>query len=85
MDRCVRILFEHGYEPVSVDATLVAQRPKIGPYKEAMRANIAQALGLGVSSVSVKATTEEGLGMTGEGLGMKAFAVAVVRNRNEAC
>ena len=82
---CSWILFKNGYEPVNVDVTLVAQRPKISPYKEAMRQNIAQALHIDLSQVSVKATTEEGLGLTGEGAGMKAYALACVRNRNEKC
>ena len=82
---CSKKLFQNGYDPVNVDVTLVAQAPKIGPYKEKMRENIAQALGMSLSDVSVKATTEEGLGMTGEGLGMKAYAVAAVKERYERC
>ena len=80
-----KILFCHGFDPVNVDVTLVAQAPKISPYKEKMRENIAQALNLSLTDVSVKATTEEGLGMTGAGLGMKAYAVAVVTERIETC
>ena len=80
-----KILFCHGFDPVNVDVTLVAQAPKISPYKEKMQENIAQALNLSLTDVSVKATTEEGLGMTGAGLGMKAYAVAVVTERNEKC
>ena len=80
-----KILFCHGFDPVNVDVTLVAQAPKISPYKEKMRENIAQALNLSLTDVSVKATTEEGLGMTGAGLGMKAYAVAVVTERIEKC
>ncbi len=83
--QCSRILFENGYDVVNVDATLVAQRPKISPYKEEMRENIANALGIPVSCVSVKATTEEGLGMTGEELGMKAYAAACITGREERC
>ena len=82
---CSKILFENGFDPVQVDVTLVAQAPKIVPYKDQMRENIAQALNLSLRDVSVKATTEEGLGLTGEGEGMKAYAVATVSERFEKC
>ena len=81
LEECARILSENGYAVVNVDATLVAQRPKIGPYRDQMRRNIARALGVEAACVSVKATTEEGLGMTGTELGMKAYAVAVIMHR----
>lgn len=58
-----------------VDLTIVAQKPKIAPRREEIRANVARLLGLEVESVNVKATTEEGLGFTGEGRGIKAVAV----------
>lgn len=67
-----------GYAVVNIDATLLAQAPKVAPYREAMRHNIAAALGIDVSRVSVKATTEEGLGFTGAGEGMAAHAIALV-------
>lgn len=67
-----------GHEPVNVDATIVAQAPKLAPHIPAMRGNIAAAMGLDVSRVSVKATTEERLGFTGEGLGMAAQAAALI-------
>ena len=60
---------------VHVDLTVVAQIPRIGPYREVIRGNVAQILGIEPRSVNVKATTEEGLGFTGEGLGIKAVAV----------
>ena len=62
----------------NVDATLVAQRPKIAPYVPRMRENIAADLGLSLDAVSVKATTEEGLGFTGSGEAMAAHAAALV-------
>ena len=71
-------LEKHGWQVVNVDATLIAQRPKIGPYREAMRQNIAEALGVDVSQISVKATTEEHLGFTGDSSGMAAHAVALI-------
>ena len=67
-----------GYSVVNVDATLLAERPKLAPYRERMRENIAAALEIDVSQVSVKATTEEGLGFTGRGEGMAAHAVAMI-------
>jgi 2-C-methyl-D-erythritol 2,4-cyclodiphosphate synthase len=67
-----------GFQVVNVDATLIAQRPKIGPYRDEMRLNIAETLGVDVSQISVKATTEEHLGFTGNGSGMAAHAVALI-------
>ena len=58
-----------------VDMTIIAQIPKIGPYRETIRKNVARLLGLDPGAVNVKATTEEGLGFTGERLGIKAVAV----------
>ncbi|HHQ41599.1 MAG TPA: 2-C-methyl-D-erythritol 2,4-cyclodiphosphate synthase [Chromatiales bacterium] len=71
-------LAERGLCPVSVDVTVVAQAPRLAPHVEAMRANIAADLGLDTGRVSVKATTSEGLGFTGRGEGIAAFAVALV-------
>ena len=76
--RVGRILASEGYRVVNIDATLLAQAPKIAPYRDKMRANIAKALQISLSQVSVKATTEEGLGFTGEGLGMAAHAIALL-------
>ena len=73
-----RILREAGFEPGNVDATIVAQAPKLAPHIPAMRRNIAAAMGLDTSCVSVKATTEERLGVTGEGLGIAAQAAALI-------
>ena len=69
-----------GYEIVNVDATVIAQAPKLAPHIKQMRSNIARALGLDVSFVSVKATTEEGLGFTGEGAGISAHAVCLIES-----
>ena len=80
--RRVAVLLEReGYAVGNVDMTLVAQRPKVAPYIEAMRANIAADLGVFITRVSVKATTEEGLGFTGSGEGMAAHAVALLTER----
>ena len=64
------LLEEHFYVVENIDATIIAQRPKMAPYIEQMRKNIADTLGLDVDQVNVKATTEEGLGFTGTGEGM---------------
>ena len=63
---------------VNVDATILAQAPRLAPYRKQMRRNIAAALGIDAEQVGVKATTEEGLGFTGDGSGMAAHAVALV-------
>ena len=63
---------------VNVDATILAQAPRLAPYRKQMRHNIAEALCVGVERVGVKATTEEHLGFTGDGSGMAAHAVALV-------
>ena len=76
--RVVDQLTAAGWRVVNVDATLIAQRPKIGPYREAMRQDIASAIGVDLSCINVKATTEEHLGFTGDGSGMAAHAVALI-------
>ncbi len=74
-----RILADHGYQIENVDSTIIAQAPKMKPHIEAMRQNIADALSIDISQVSVKATTEERLGFTGRGEGISAQAVALIR------
>lgn len=69
-----------GYTVSNIDATVLAQAPKLRPHIDAMRANIAQAAGLDIGQVSVKATTEEGLGFTGSGEGIAAHAVALIES-----
>ena len=78
-----RLLNERGYQVVNIDATLLAQAPKVGPYKQEMAENMARALGIQPDQVNVKATTEEGLGFTGDGSGMAAHAVALLEKLNE--
>ena len=73
-----RIMREHGWKIVNIDSTLLCQKPKLAPYIPAMRENLAAAFGMPVDAVSVKATTEEHLGFTGEGLGIAAHAVALI-------
>lgn len=78
LERVAERLREAGYAVVNLDATVLAQAPKLALYRERMRENLAHALALDASRVSVKATTEEGLGFTGEGLGIAAHAVALL-------
>lgn len=74
-------LRERDFSVVNLDATLVAQAPKIGPYRQQMEENIAVGLDIPVERVNVKATTEEGLGFTGSGSGMAAQAIALLEQR----
>ncbi len=71
-------LSDGGYAVGNIDATVIAQRPKLAPYKEEMQKNIAGALRIDVSQVNVKATTEEGLGFTGTGQGISSQAIALL-------
>lgn len=68
----------------NIDATVIAQRPKLAGYIPAMRANIAGALGLEENQINIKATTEEGLGFTGEGLGIAAQAICLLESVGDA-
>ena len=72
------LLQEHGYRIGNIDATVIAQAPKLAPYISAMRCNIAEAFGVSEDRVNVKATTEEKLGFTGSGEGIAAHAVCLL-------
>ena len=72
------VLQEHGWKPGNLDATVIAQRPKLAPYIDTMRKRIADALETDAENVSVKATTEEHLGFTGSGEGIAAHAVCLI-------
>ena len=76
--RVAMLLQKNGYTVGNVDATIIAQAPKMKPYISTMRKNIAHAVGVSVNCVSVKATTEEGLGFTGERFGIAAHAVCLI-------
>lgn len=77
--KCVGdLLADHLYVIGNIDATVIAQRPKLAPYREEMREKIAGALGISVDQISVKATTEEGLGFTGTGEGISSQAIALI-------
>ncbi|MBR2387831.1 MAG: 2-C-methyl-D-erythritol 2,4-cyclodiphosphate synthase [Clostridia bacterium] len=78
LSEVAKILRENGFSVTNVDSTVIAQRPKLAPFIDEMRQNIASALGVDVSCVSVKATTEEHLGFTGAGEGIAAHAVSLI-------
>ena len=73
-----QLLEENGYSVGNIDATIIAQRPKMAPYIPKIRENIANTLGLELNHVNIKATTEEGLGFTGSGDGISAQAVCIL-------
>ena len=77
-----RLLAEKGFAVVNIDAVLLAQAPKVGPYRVQMAKNMADALGIDPEQINVKATTEEGLGFTGDGSGMAAHAVVLLEKVN---
>ena len=76
--RVAEVMRERRFKLVNVDATVIAQAPKLAPHIPAMRANIAKAFGVEVDCVNVKATTEEHLGFTGSGEGIAAHAVCLI-------
>ena len=78
LDHVVELLGARGWQVGNVDATILAQRPKLAPYLEQMRENLAARMKAALEQVNVKATTEEGLGFTGDGSGMAAHAVALI-------
>lgn len=73
-----QLLEENGYSVGNIDATIIAQKPKMASYIPKMRENIANTLGLELNQVNIKATTEEGLGFTGSGEGISAQAVCIL-------
>ena len=74
------LLTEHNYKIGNIDATIIAQKPKMAPHIPTMRENIASALNISVDQINVKATTEEGLGITGEGLGISSQSICLLFN-----
>lgn len=82
LEKVAEICRENGYIIGNIDATVIAQAPKLAPHITAMRENIAKVCGCDVSQISVKATTEEHLGFTGEKLGISAHCVALMVKRN---
>jgi len=84
LERVVGRLREAGWRPVNVDATIIAERPKVAPHVPAMRARLAGAVGLQPDRIGVKATTSEGMGALGRGEGIGSLAVALI-GRAERC
>lgn len=80
LERVGLLLKEKAYYIVNIDSTIIAQRPKLAPFIDAMAANIARVLGLKKEQVNVKATTTEGLGWEGQGQGIAAQAVVLISN-----
>lgn len=78
LKRVYNRIVSEGYQIVNVDTTVLAQAPKLAPHMRSMRANIAAALCVAIDAISIKATTEEGLGFTGEKLGVAAHAVVLI-------
>ena len=76
--KTAELIREKGWQIGNIDATVVAQAPRLSPYIQEMRENIAATLALSIDAISVKATTEEHLGFTGEGLGIAAHAVCLL-------
>lgn len=83
LERAGRLLEENTFFIENIDATIIAQAPKMRPYIDQMRANIADALHISAAQVNVKATTEEGLGFTGEGQGISAQAICLLTSPME--
>ena len=78
LERIMHIVRDRGFQPVNVDATLVAQAPRLAPHLPLMQANLAPILGLTPADINIKATTTEHMGFTGRGEGMAAYAVVLV-------
>ena len=83
LDRVMELLGEKGYTVGNVDATIIAQRPKLAPYIPQMGQNLAQRMGITLDQVNVKATTEEKLGFTGAGQGIAAHAVCILEKNGK--
>ena len=85
LEKTGKLLEEEGYIIENIDATVIAQRPKLAPYRPQMAVNIARALHLEVNQISIKATTEEGLGFTGSGEGIASQAIALLARVQDLC
>ena len=80
LSHVLHLISEKGYCIINIDATIIAQKPKMAPHIQKMRENIAETLQIDVDQVNVKATTEEGMGFTGEGKGISAQAICLVES-----
>ena len=84
LEKVTAVIREKGYRIGNVDATILAQKPKLAPYIAEMRKNMAEAMQTDIENVSVKATTEEGLGFTGAGQGIAVQAVCLLNRQEES-
>lgn len=82
LEHVAGLVREQGYQVSNLDATIIAQKPKMAPHIPAMRENVARACGVEVERINVKATTEEGLGFTGGGEGISAHCVALMKRKD---
>jgi 2-C-methyl-D-erythritol 2,4-cyclodiphosphate synthase len=80
LERIMKVVRDRGFQPVNIDATIVAQEPRLAPHISAMQANLAPILGLTPAEVNIKATTTEHMGFAGRGEGMAAYAVVLVKS-----
>lgn len=78
LDQVGRFLKDKGYSVINIDATIIAQKPKMAPHIEEMRKNISAALGITIDKINIKATTEEGLGFTGSGEGISSQSICLI-------
>jgi 2-C-methyl-D-erythritol 2,4-cyclodiphosphate synthase len=83
LQHALELAGEHGLVPSTCDLTIIGERPRIAPHREAMRQSLAELLGIPLQCTSVKATTTEGLGCTGRGEGLAALAVVVMCRQDE--
>lgn len=79
LERTNKLLHEHGYVVENADVTIVCQEPKLAPFIEQMRKNVADVLDVDIGCINIKATTTEGLGFEGEGLGISSTAVVIIK------
>jgi 2-C-methyl-D-erythritol 2,4-cyclodiphosphate synthase len=84
LEACAQRVRDQGYAIANIDATIVVDRPKLAPYIGAMRENVATRLQLPLECVSIKAKTSEGMGYTGDGTGIAAYAVAAIEKKERA-
>ncbi|MBQ7500500.1 MAG: 2-C-methyl-D-erythritol 2,4-cyclodiphosphate synthase [Clostridia bacterium] len=78
LEKVVSLIRNEGWDISNIDSIIVAQKPKMAPHIENMRSNIASAIGCDIKDIGVKSTTEEGMGFTGDGSGISAYATALI-------
>ena len=85
LENVAELLADNHFVIENIDATIIAQKPKMRPYIDTMNSNIAKALGISVEQINVKATTEEGLGFTGSGEGISSQAICMLKSAEDMC